>query len=159
MEVQVVECIPEMSVGELEKVLKYLPEPTQVEVALCGSFDYSDIIHQAEELIKGIKLRSPGRLKTILESGSKESILEIYKSSYELKKAEPTKETKIPRRIDLSEVRWYLDNGTQIKLTPLEVNVSHKGGQEPACIFQMRQELVGTNIRMNIKVNQQSSFY
>lgn len=143
--------IPEMTPEELEKVLKHLPEPTYVEVALFGNFDYSGISHQAQEVVQGAKLQDGGGLVFRLEDASKENILNIYRKSNELQ-PEPTKETEIPRRIDLHKVGWYLDDHVQVELTPWEVNVKYKC-QEPNYISQLRQELAGTNVRLGIEVN------
>lgn len=144
--------IPEMSLGELEKALKHLPEPTYAEVSLFGNFDYSDISRQAQEVVKGVALQTGGGLTFRLEDVSKEKILDIYRKSHELKDVKPTRESDIPRRIDLHKVGWYLNDHVQIELTPWEVNAKYNG-QEPNYISQMRQELAGTNVRLGIEVN------
>ena len=113
-----IHVLPEMSFEELEKVLKHLPEPTYVEVALFGNFGYSGISHQAEKVVRGAKLQDAGGLVFKLKDASKENILNIYRKSNELKEVEPTRKTGIPRRIDLHKVGWYLDDQVQVELTP-----------------------------------------
>jgi len=147
-----IHVIPQMTPEELKKVLKHLPEPTYAEVALFGNFDYSGISHQAQEVVQDAKLQDRGGLVFRLEDASKEKILNIYRKSKELKEVEPTKETGMPRRIDLYKVGWYLDDHVQVELTPCEVNAKYRG-QEPNYISQMRQELAGTNVRLGIEVN------
>ncbi len=147
-----IQVIPEMSFEELEKILKYLPEPTYIEIALFGNFDYSGISHQAEKVVQGAKLQNSGGLVFRLKDASKEKVLNIYRKSNELKEVEPTRKTGIPRRIDLHKVGWYLDDQVQVELTPWEVNANYRG-LEPNYISQMRQELAGTNVRLGIGVN------
>ncbi|MEA3430569.1 MAG: hypothetical protein U9R08_04825 [Nanoarchaeota archaeon] len=144
--------IPKMTSEELEKVLKHLPEPTYAEVSLFGNFDYSEISRQAQEVVQGAKLQDDGGLVFRLEDASKEKILDIYRKSNELREVKPTRETGIPKRIELHKVGWYLDDHVQVELTPWEVNAKYRG-QEPTYISQMRQELAGTNVRLGIEVN------
>src|SRR3989338_3109743 len=145
--------IPEMSLGELEKALKHLPEPLYAEVSLYGNFDYSALFQQAQNAMKGAKLKNGGGLVFRLEDPSKENLINIYKKSYELRKNDQkTNGTKIQRRIDLHKAYWYSDNHVKIELTPWEITASYQG-QEPKYISQMRQELVGTNVRLRLEVN------
>lgn len=147
--------IPEMSLEEMEKVLKHLPEPTYAEVELYGDFDYSHISHQAQEVVQGAELQSDGGLVFRLKDASKENILNIYRKSNELSEVKFTGKTGISKRIDIHKVYWYLDNGTEIQLDPWEVKIKYKYA-EPYCISLMRQGLSvsGINIRLEIKVNE-----
>ena len=146
--------IQEMTVEEMEMVLKHLPEPTYAEVALFGDFDYSSIYHQAQEVVQGAKLQNNGGLIFRLEDASKENLLNIYRKSNELN-AIDSKETGIPRRIDLHKIGWYLDNCAEIQLDPWEVKIKYKYA-EPYCISLMRQGLsvFGTDVRLEIKINE-----
>lgn len=170
-----IHVIPEMSPEELEKVLKHLPEPTYAEVSLFGDFDYSDISHQAQEVVKGAALQTGGGLTFRLEDVSKEKILDIYRKSHglnypvqpakiqglsvqeaftegEKERMRQTGELYRQRRIDLHKVVWSLDDHVKIELTPWEVNARYRN-QEPDYISQMRQELAGTTVRLGIEVN------
>ena len=147
-----IHVIPEMTPEELEKILKHLPKPTYAEVRLFGNFDYSGMSHQAQEVVQGVELQDGRGLVFRLKDASKENILNIYRKSNELKEVKPTRETGIPRRIDLHKVGWCLDDQVQVELTPWKVNAKY-GSQEPNYISQMRQELAGTNVRLGIEVN------
>ncbi|MBI5347493.1 MAG: hypothetical protein HZB66_02695 [Candidatus Aenigmarchaeota archaeon] len=137
--------IPEMTPEELERVLKHLPEPSYAEVILVGDFDYSSISRQAQE-VQGVELQHSHSCPLVfgLKGASKETLLDIYRTSNESRKVKFTRET---RRIDLHKVGWYLDSGdVHVELTPTAVKVSYRD-QEPDYISQMLQELTGTIVR------------
>jgi len=164
-----ISVVPEMSVKDLEKVLKHLPKPTVAEVALYGGFDYSSISEQANKLIPGIDITDGGGLIFRLRDPTNDKIIDIYKRSTGQKEAESgqmtvsiigsagAKETRkarpaIPLRIDLHKVEWYLGNRVEIELTPWEVNVKYSG-KEPSYITQLRHELSGSKVRFGIEAN------
>lgn len=150
---------------ELEKILKHLPEPSSVEVVLYGDFDYSSIAHQVAAVIPGIKLRQSweGTLFHV-EDCSKKYVLEIYRRAWAMlpergQIGKPERDSgrvkgtgKNPRRIDIHKVQWYLDDNAGVELTPWEVHVKYRG-QEPEYIARMREEIAGTNVRLEIAVN------
>ena len=49
-----------LSLGNLEKILEPLPEPTKVEIDLYGPFDFSSVSRQVEEIIPGTRIKNPG---------------------------------------------------------------------------------------------------
>ena len=149
----VIKIVPEMSPEDLEKVLKHLPEPKYVQVLLFGNFDYSSISNQAQEVVPGAKLVTGGGLIFRLEDASKKKILDIYRKSTELKAVKPSMQAGCPRRIDLHNVEWYLDNNVNINLTPWQINVKYPlQGLEPDYISAMRKELYSTNVDLKIEI-------
>ena len=154
-EINFLEEVPKISLLNLEKILKHLPEPTNIEVALFGNFDYSDISHQAQKTA-GVKLKDAGGLVFQVKNPSKEKILSIYKKSHE-KRDEVIKADE--RRLDLYKVWWHIQHAdgythyTHIELTTWGVEVKYRA-PEPDYILKMRQELAETNVRLSIKVNQ-----
>ena len=148
----VIHITPRITPKDLEKILKYLPEPTYVEISLFGGFDYSSIFTQAEELIPCIKLKESGRQAFRLKNPSTENILDIYRRSYESEKELENEPKRSQKRVDLDKACWYLDNHGQIELTPWEINIKYNG-QEPKYISQMRRELSGINVRIGIEIN------
>ncbi|MFA5796476.1 MAG: hypothetical protein WC916_00375 [Candidatus Woesearchaeota archaeon] len=158
-----------ITLEELEKVLKYLPEPKCVDVILYGNFDYSSISSQAQEVVQGVKLQNAYGLVFRLENASKEKILDIYRKSNEVRNTKrpeafvlpkgmglPTflknegVDLAVPKIIDLWKVNWYLDDHVQIEWTPLGVDVKYND-QKPSYISQLEQELVGTKVKLKIE--------
>lgn len=144
-----------MSSGELEKILKHLPEPDYVDVYLFGDFDYSGISSQVSKVVEDIKLTEGELLSFRLENSTKEKILEIYKKSEELIKKDITK-----RRIDLKEACWYLSDlsfgHNEIKLTPAEVSITynrHIPKENYKVIKKLINEVEKTEVRLSIIVN------
>ena len=69
--------IPKMSVGDLEKVLRHLPEPIKADVALFGNFDYSSVIKQVGEEINGLVISDDGGTIFRVNNSTKQLILDI----------------------------------------------------------------------------------
>ena len=140
-----------MSISDLEKVLKYLPEPMKVEVTLCN-FDLSDIKKQANELYSKLNLRDLGyqSLEGKLEDPSKEKILEIYKLNRERTGAEIDK-----RFISFKKAEWNLTN-LVIRLDPFSVLVKCSS-DIPDYINKMREELKDTFV--DYKIEQRRTLY
>ncbi len=133
-----------MESGDLEKILKYLPEPNSVEVQLYGDFDYSSISQQAKQLVKGAELRAlSGAPVFYLEKPAKNVISRIYEKQQEAKKSrEPY--------LCLKEATWCID-GTEVILTPAELEVRCEG-KEPEYISKIRKELAKTPVRFKIEI-------
>lgn len=147
---------PPMSPETLEKILGYLPEPTDVEVKLYG-FDCSDISRQLKEVIEGLEVDAhqyPIDWIYQLKNASKAKVLEIYRKSglpMEGSRASPPEldreETDALileiqgylRRVALHKVYWEQDN-VKIELTPDRMKIEYSG-QEPDYISRMRREL------------------
>lgn len=149
------QVIPGMELGDLEKILRILPEPTSAEVSLHGDFDYSSISSQVKELklIRGVKLLNHQRETTFEIKPSKEKILEIYRESYHRRNAGSMEyEPKVvePRVIDLNKVEWNLDD-VQIELTPREITVKYCG-REPKYVARLRKALPGRDVSLTIEV-------
>jgi len=142
--------IPKITPNDLEKILNCLPEPTNATVILVG-FDYCDIFKQAKKINPNIELEGCPYINLNLCNPTKKNILDIYrKASYKEDGKEYDKEYKIPR-IDLDAIIWDLDN-LNIKVTPSEVVVGYNG-KEPEHIKNLRKEILGTNIRIQININ------
>lgn len=144
--------IDEMTPEAFGKVLKHLPEPTVVEVALFGNFDYSDISRQAQAVIPNTKIGTSGGLVYRLEKPSKEKALEIYEISHALKDIPPTDENPNPKRIGIHNLKWYIGRHVQIELDPWKVEVKYRG-QKPDFVSRMEQELAGTDVQFTIGTN------
>lgn len=137
----------------LEKILKHLPSPKHVEVALAGCFDYSDINKQVASVIPSLKLQVDTELYFKLKNPSKEKIIDIYKKQYELRYSETTSgrfERMNSKRINLDKISWYLRNDIRIELTPCGIKVEYIG-REPKYVSRMRKDLANTGIELEIK--------
>lgn len=132
------ETIDPMSPKEMEKVLKYLPEPTEVEVTL-SNFGLSDVEKQANELYPNLNLKFLGyqSLEGRLENPSKEKILEIYKKERFRSGMEVDK-----RFICFKKAKWNLKN-LIVQVDPFHVLVKYTGDM-PDYINKMCEELIDT---------------
>ncbi len=147
--------IPEISLGNLERVLKHLPEPSYLEVALYGSFDYREISKQTEEEVPGLTIADKGGMIFIANNPSKQLIFLIYRSSIDAKKCQESTHYRTPsRRVDFHKAEWRLEGRAQIEVDPWNVNVQYSThGAEPPCISDMRKELQGTDVNLTIKIS------
>ena len=140
-----------ISLKDMEKVLKHLPEPTQVDIALYN-FDHSNAHRQASDLYPGLDLKPLGyqSLEGRLENPSKEKILRIYKSSL------GRTGTEIDRRfIVFRNAGWRLSK-LNIKLDVFSVHVVCCD-EIPDYIEKMREELKDTFV--NYKIEQRRTLY
>lgn len=145
---------PPMSPETLEKILGYLPEPTDVEVKLYG-FDCSDISRQVGEVIGDVEVEATDGLVFQLKNASKASVLDIYRKSRPLEQgaracppeldkedieALTSEEAEILlKSVALHKVYWKLDS-VQIELRDNKMKIEYTG-QEPDYISRMRREL------------------
>ena len=147
-----IESIDPMSYENLEKILKYLPEPNEVEVILFN-FDHSNVHKQASELYKELKLKPLGHqsLKATLENPSKDKILKICKLERESKE-ENRKVVDVnkydPRFIYFEKAEWRTD-GIIIDLDHFELNIRCMD-EVPNYINRMSRELKDTFVRYKI---------
>ena len=134
-----------ISLGDLEKVLEHLPEPNVVKVLLTDSIDYSSIDQQVQGLVPNTRLEPHGESVFRLMGATRESVLSIYRAS------DGQDRTK-PKKIYLNRISWHWDVAADsgIELTPTGVEAWYKG-EEPPYITQLRQDLSGTGVALEIK--------
>src|SRR3989344_8280985 len=117
---------PPLSLGNLEKILEPLPEPTKVEIDLYGPFDFSSVSRQVEEIIPGTRIRSPGGITLYVlevQDPSKESILKSYMGNCRDREGRITKPEEIERlskekRIHFRGAYWSLFDVKECKPIP-----------------------------------------
>ncbi len=153
-----------ITISELEGVLKHLPEPSGVELRICGNFDYSSICRQAEkmvdeELVEKLGDSDSGPL--YLKNPSKEKVLKLYQ---QFQAQEPGVLSElllegiisIKSKISFVRAYWYLDGGVRITVTPSSVQASYfnidqgRKMPEPEYISRLREELAGTKVDFSI---------
>ena len=145
-----------MTLEELEKASKCLPDPTYADVDLCGHLDYSGLYKQAEASLGdlGLKLKGSGGVTLRLESPTQEDILVVYKKFYEREEKREVEGSNWIG-INLREVVWNLRPQSIIRLSPSSNRIEAKyHGAEPEYISKMRRELEGTNVRLELKINE-----
>ena len=133
-----------MSYNDLEKILKHLPEPSEVDITLCN-FDHSNVLKQTSELYPELNLKHLDYqgLDGRLEDSSKEKILKIYRALKN--RGESGKEV---RFIGFKKARWRLDN-MKIELSQFEIKIRCTK-EVPDYINEMKEELKGTFIDYKI---------
>ena len=142
----------QMSYENLETILKYLPEPIEVEVTL-SNFDYSNVHEQARKISKKLDLELKGLghqpLEARLKNPSKDKILKIYKGVDRKREVRLRTGEEDLIFISFKEARWRL-NGMKIKLDPFEISV-RCCTDIPDYINKMREELQDRRIRYKIE--------
>lgn len=138
----------ELTVEKLEEILEFMPQPNHITVDAYG-FDLSSITGGASDLLPEATLEDPGRITFNVEDPSREKVLAIYKHFYGKTDVLST-EFESPG-IELNSVGWYLEHNGHIRLTPRKVEAKYIG-EEPAYFTRMRHALRGTNINLEIKV-------
>ncbi|AJF61041.1 hypothetical protein QT06_C0001G0194 [archaeon GW2011_AR15] len=144
-----------MEPSDLEKILKHLPDPSDVKVELYN-FDYSDISRQTGEFLEGLEIDN---MRTAsLGHATKRDVLELYKKNYEIERKGGSpgvhKANKTPKheedephysdllRVTLGEIEWTLGKNydVRVKVTPYDVKVEYNG-REPRYIAGLRKEV------------------
>ncbi|MEK6873075.1 MAG: hypothetical protein AABW90_03625 [Nanoarchaeota archaeon] len=153
------ETIDPMSLEDMEKVLKHLPEPTSLEVTL-NNFDYSDVHTQASKIAERleIKLDKIGyrSIKTSVLEPSKEKILRIYECDREKDSREiRMSDENYPKLIIFKKAEWNLKN-LDIQLNPFNVLVKYTR-DTPDYIQKMKEELKDTFV--DYKIEQTRTIY
>lgn len=148
-----IETTNPMSLGDMEKVLKYLPEPTEVKVTLCN-FDFSDVHTQASKIAERleIKLDKIGyiSIETNVLEPSKEKILRIYRSNREKDPIEILmSDENYPRLISFKEAEWD-SKDLRIKLDPFSIHIACCD-KIPDYINKMREEIKDTFVDYEIE--------
>lgn len=142
-----------ISPRELERVLKYLPEPSEIRVEL-ANFDCSDINNQASKIAQklDVKIKKLQYISTeaVLEDQSKEKIIRICELDYERTGRE------IDRRfIRFKKAEWKLPN-LNIELDHFSIHVVCCD-KIPDYIEKMREELKNTFV--DYKIEQRQTLY
>ncbi len=146
--------VPEISFGDLEKILKHLPEPTSAEVALFGRFDYSSAIKQAEEKVQGLNISDKGGNIFRVNNPTKQLILDIYRKSEDTKRADAAAHYgSDSRRVDFHEAEWYIGKNVHIKLSSWDVSIDYPSNSlEPDYITNMRREIATTKVPITLTI-------
>lgn len=144
-----IEIIPRINPGNLSKILESLPEPTSLDVFVCGSLDYDPFSAQINSSIKFKNPNSNNMLLLGIENPTKERLLEIHKADYEFE-GKPSSSVNYHARIGFFEAMFY-DEMTQIKITPWRVNIDYRG-LEPESVKKVREAVNGLDIPLTISV-------
>ncbi len=141
-----------LKLTDLEKLLKFLPEPNCITVSLSGPFDYSSIEDEVSKYVSNAVIEQlPDKLT--LQKVTKDDVLNIYRAMLQRFQVSSWKMPTDKKVVDLSEVGWYLDDA-HIELHPTHRLDVWYNGREPQYITQIRTELAGTNFRIHININQ-----
>ena len=134
-----------MSVEEMSRVLKHLPEPDSLEVIL-SNFHLFSVEEQAKTLFPNLKLSPLGyqSLSGRIESPKKSIILELYETSgMDLSKEDS-------RFISFKMAEWYHKNhGAGINLDSYRLIVNCYD-EVPVYIKNMIEELRNTNVKYEV---------
>lgn len=157
-----IETTEPMSYKFMEKVLKHLPEPMEVEVTLYN-FDYSNVHKQANEISKTLEFELDNigyiGIEAKMKDPSKEKILRLYKFErergdrlYKLNTGEDIEKIvneEDLRFISFKKAEWNLKN-LRINLDSFSVLVKC-ASDIPDYINKMREELKDTFVDYKIE--------
>ena len=145
-----------MTPENLERTLRYLPEPDYVAFEVYG-FDFSGVFEQAQKIVPeatlGIILN--GRKTFELDKPTKEKVLVIYRR-FHGKNYATAPELESPG-MALDRMHWWPEDGTKVTVTPDKVEATYRG-REPEYLTKLREELLGTNVPIEIKAENEQFF-
>lgn len=149
---------PTIKPSHLERILKHLPEPSEVVVRL-GNFDYSSLNEQVAEVSEQGGERY--EVKCHLKDLSNKKMLEIYRMTNSEDKDYLDTMGSLPsgeKFVQFERATWNFgkagpsyEPGMQIYLTPHKLNISYSG-KEPKIVTKIRQSAERLSINVNIEI-------
>lgn len=168
--------IPALLPSELEKMLEYLPPPTDTFVSVReGSerLDYSSLIRKMKEDNPHVRaleyISNPETVIFRFERLEKALLLGLYLNHYNYLRGLETRDEEIPYdhrklQLEIEKVEWNIsktdlrdykipcDEAVFIRVTPNEVLMEYFGN-EPEFVTKVREALEGTKAKVSVVMN------